>query len=198
MMKKNIIYTLLLLFCSLSFVNAQTADDKKQISQAVTDILKGFQTKNGDLINKYVDKTYGLGILYKSGGDLGFVLNEDMDFNMSLGYIQKSWNIRNQFPIQFDTNFAYDLKKKKWVKEGLFVQFSSNAVNDYADHFLSQYSVKDQEIFKINSNPENVVGVTLAENSKEKAPINGFRFIMTKIGAKWFLTFIDVTEYDAE
>ena len=148
-MKKNIIYTLLLLFCSLSFVNAQTADDKKQISQAVTDILKGFQTKNGDLINKYVDKTYGLGILYKSGGDLGFVLNEDMDFNMSLGYIQKSWNIRNQFPIQFDTNFAYDLKKKKWVKEGLFVQFSSNAVNDYADHFLSQYSVKDLSLIHI-------------------------------------------------
>lgn len=197
-MKKNFIYTWLFLFCSFSFFNAQTADDTKQITAAVTDILKGFQTKNGDLMNKYVEPTYGVGILFKSGGDLGFVLNEEVDFRMPLGYIQKAWNIRNQFPMQFDASFAYDLNSKKWKKEGLSVQFNSNAVNDYADKFLEQYSVKDQNIFKINSDPKNVVLVTLAENSKEKAPINGFRFVMTKIGATWFLTFIDVTEYDAE
>ncbi|SIT14640.1 hypothetical protein SAMN05421786_106241 [Chryseobacterium ureilyticum] len=197
-MKKNFIYTLLFLFCSFSVFNAQTAEDKKEISIAVTDILKGFQTKNGDLMNKYMNPTYGIGILYKSGGDLGFVLNEEVDLNRSLGYIEKTWNIRNQFPIQFDTTFEYDAKNQKWKKEGLSVQFNSNAVNAYADKFLPQYSVKDQEIFKINSSPKNVVFVTLAENSKEKAPINGFRFVMTKIEGKWFLTFIDVTEYDAE
>lgn len=197
-MKKNFIYTLLFLFCSFSVFNAQTAEDKKEISIAVTDILKGFQTKNGDLMNKYMNPTYGIGILYKSGGDLGFVLNEEVDLNRSLGYIEKTWNIRNQFPIQFDTTFEYDAKNQKWKKEGLSVQFNSNAVNAYADQFLPQYSVKDQEIFKINSSPKNVVFVTLAENSKEKAPINGFRFVMTKIEGKWFLTFIDVTEYDAE
>lgn len=186
------------MFCSFSVFNAQTAEDKKEISIAVTDILKGFQTKNGDLMNKYMNPTYGIGILYKSGGDLGFVLNEEVDLNRSLGYIEKTWNIRNQFPIQFDTTFEYDAKNQKWKKEGLSVQFNSNAVNAYADQFLPQYSVKDQEIFKINSSPKNVVFVTLAENSKEKAPINGFRFVMTKIEGKWFLTFIDVTEYDAE
>ncbi|AZA79248.1 hypothetical protein EG347_17955 [Chryseobacterium sp. G0186] len=197
-MKKNFIYTCLFLFCSFSFFNAQNADDKKQITVAVTDILKGFQTKNDDLMNKYVDPTHGVGILFKSSGDLGFVLNEEVDFGMSLGYIQKAWNIRNEFPMQFDASSVYDLNSKKWKKEGLFVQFNSNAVNDYADKFLEQYSVKDQTIFKINSDPKNVVFVTLAENSKEKSPINGFRFVMTKIGAKWFLTLIDVTEYDAE
>ncbi|MEJ5102488.1 hypothetical protein [Chryseobacterium sp. MYb328] len=197
-MKKNFIYTLLFLFCSFGVFNAQTAEDKKEISIAVTDILKGFQTKDGDLMNKYVNETYGVGILFKSGGDLGFVLNEDVNFGMPLGYIQKAWNIRNKFPIQFDQNYGYDLKNKKWIKEGLFVQFNSNAVNDYADKFLEQYSVKDQTIFKINSNPVNVVSVALAENSKEKAPINGFSFVMTKIEGKWFLTFIDATEYDAE
>lgn len=197
-MKKNFIYTLLFLFCSFSVFNAQTAEDKKEISIAVADILKGFQTKNGDLMNKYMNPTYGIGILYKSGGDLGFVLNEEVDLNRSLGYIEKTWNIRNQFPIQFDTTFEYDAKNQKWKKEGLSVQFNSNAVNAYADKFLPQYSVKDQEIFKINSSPKNVAFVTLAENSKEKAPINGFRFVMTKIEGKWFLTFIDVTEYDAE
>lgn len=195
---KNLMYILLFLLCSFSLSNAQTADDKKQITAAVTDILKGFQTKNGDLMNKYVDKTYGVGILFKSGGDLGFVLNEEVDFGMSLGYIQKAWNIRNQYPIQFDTAFDYDIKNKKWKKEGLSVQFNSGAVNDYADKFLEQYSVKDQDIFKINSDPKNVAFVTLAENTQEKAPINGFRFVMTKIAGKWFLTFIDVTEYDAE
>lgn len=197
-MKKNIIYTLLILLCSFSFFNAQTTEDKKEVSRAVTDILKGFQTRNGALINKYVNEAYGIGVLFKSGGELGFVLNEDVDFSMPLGYIKKAWNISNQFPIQFDTAFEYDLKNKKWKKEGLFVQFKSNTVNDYADKFSEQYSVKDQPIFKINSDPANVVFVTLAENSKEKAPINGFRFVMTKIEGKWFLTFIDVTEYDAE
>ncbi|WP_144428847.1 hypothetical protein [Chryseobacterium sp. StRB126] len=197
-MKKNFMYTLLLMLCSFSIFNAQTAEDKKEISIAVTDILKGFQTKNGDIMNKYVNPTYGVGVLFKSGGDLGFVLNEDINFNRSLGYIQKAWNIRNQSPIQFDTAFEYDLNHKKWKKEGLSVQFNSNAVNAYANKFLSQYSVKDQEIFKINSNPKNVVFVTLAENTKESAPINGFRFVMTKIEGKWFLTFIDVTEYDTE
>ncbi|BAP29865.1 uncharacterized protein CHSO_0828 [Chryseobacterium sp. StRB126] len=186
------------MLCSFSIFNAQTAEDKKEISIAVTDILKGFQTKNGDIMNKYVNPTYGVGVLFKSGGDLGFVLNEDINFNRSLGYIQKAWNIRNQSPIQFDTAFEYDLNHKKWKKEGLSVQFNSNAVNAYANKFLSQYSVKDQEIFKINSNPKNVVFVTLAENTKESAPINGFRFVMTKIEGKWFLTFIDVTEYDTE
>lgn len=83
-------------------------------------------------------------------------------------------------------------------KEGLFVQFNSNAVNAYADQFLEQYGVKDQEIFKISSNAKNVVFVTLAENTREKAPVNGFRFVMTKIKGQWFLTFIDVTEYNAE
>ncbi|MGN7866783.1 hypothetical protein [Chryseobacterium sp. 22458] len=196
---KNYMYTLLFLLCSFSFIHAQTADDKKQIAAAVTDILKGFQTKNGDLMNKYIDKTYGVGILFKSGGDLGFVLNEDVDFGMPLGYIQKAWNIRNEFPIQFgDATGEYDPKNKKWKKEGLFAQFNSNAVNNYADQFLEQYAVKDQEIFKINSNAKNVVFVTLAENTREKAPVNGFRFVMTKIGGQWFLTFIDVTEYDAE
>lgn len=191
-------YTLLLMLCSFSVFKAQTAEDKKEISIAVTDILKGFQNKNGDLMNKYVNETYGVGILFKSGGDLGFVLNENIDFGMSLGYIQKAWNIRNQFPVQFDTTFEYDVKNKQWKKEGLSAQFNSNAVNNYADKFLEQYSVKDQEIFKINSNPKNVVFVTLAENSKENAPVNGFRFIMTKIEGKWFLTLIDVTEHDAE
>lgn len=197
-MKKNFIYTLLFLFCSFSVFNAQTAEDKKEVSMAVTDILKGFQTKDGELMNKYVNPTYGLGILFKSAGDLGFVLNDEIDFTRSLGYIQKAWNIRNQFPIQFNTTFEYDVKNQKWKKEGLSVQFNSNAVNAYADQFLPQYSVKDQEVFKINSNAKNVVFVTLAENSKEKAPINGFRFVMTKIEGNWFLTFIDVTEYDAE
>lgn len=197
-MKKNFIYTLLLMLCSFSVFKAQTAEDKKEISIAVTDILKGFQNKNGDLMNKYVNETYGVGILFKSGGDLGFVLNENIDFGMSLGYIQKAWNIRNQFPVQFDITLEYDVKNKQWKKEGLSAQFNSNAVNNYADKFLEQYSVKDQEIFKINSNPKNVVFVTLAENSKENAPVNGFRFIMTKIDGKWFLTFIDVTEHDAE
>ena len=117
-MKKNIIYTLLFLLCGLSFFNAQTAEDKKEVSMAVTDILKGFQTKNGNLMNKYVDKTYGVGILFKSGGDLGFVLNEDVDFGMSLGYIPKAWNIRNQFPMQLgDATGDYDLKNRKWKKE---------------------------------------------------------------------------------
>ncbi|MGI9582385.1 hypothetical protein ACR1PO_14295 [Chryseobacterium sp. RRHN12] len=197
-MKKSFMYTLLLLFCSFSFFNAQTADDRSQITAAVTDILKGFQTKNGELINKYTDKTYGVGILFKSNDELGFVLNEDVDFSMPLGYLQKAWNIRNQFPIQFDASLEYDTQNKKWKKEGLAVQFNSNVVNDYADHFQEPSSVKDQDIFRINSDAKNVVFVTLAENSKEKAPINGFRFIMTKIGAKWFLTFIDVTEYNAE
>lgn len=197
-MKKNIIYTLLVLFCSFSFFNAQTTEDKKEISKAVTDILKGFQTKNGDLINQYVNETYGVGVLFKSGDELGFVLNEDVDFSMPIGHIKKAWNIRNQFPIQFDQNSGYDLKNKKWSKEGLFVLFNSNAINDYADQFSELYAVKDQTVFKINSNPKNVVFVTLAENSKEKAPINGFNFVMTKIEGKWFLTFIDVTEYNAE
>ncbi|WP_185290698.1 hypothetical protein [Chryseobacterium lactis] len=197
-MKKNFIYTLLLLICSFSIFNAQTAEDKKEVSIAVTDILKGFQTKNGDMMNKYVNETYGVGVLFKSGGDLGFVLNEDVDFNMPIGYIKKAWNIRNQFPIQFDKTSEYDLKNKKWAKEGLFVQFNSNAVNEYADQFSDLYAVKDQPVFKINSDPKNVVFVTLAENTKEKAPVNGFRFVMTKIEGKWFLTFIDVTEYDAE
>lgn len=197
-MKKIFMYTLLLMLCSFSVFKAQTAEDKKEISIAVTDILKGFQNKNGDLMNKYVNETYGVGILFKSGGDLGFVLNENIDFGMSLGYIQKAWNIRNQFPVQFDTTLEYDVKNKQWKKEGLSAQFNSNALNNYADKFLEQYSVKDQEIFKINSNPKNVVFVTLAENSKENAPVNGFRFIMTKIEGKWFLTLIDVTEHDAE
>ncbi|WP_333597505.1 hypothetical protein [Chryseobacterium flavum] len=197
-MKKNFIYTVLLLLCSFSFFNAQNADDKKQIVAAVTDILKGFQTHNRDLMNPYVNETYGVGILFKSSGDLGFVLNEDVDFSMPLGYIQKAWNIRNQFPVQFGTAPAYDAENKKWKKEGLFIELNSNIVNEYADAFLEQYPVKDQDIFKINVNSENVVLVTLAENSKENAPVNGFRFIMTKIDAKWFLTFIDVTEYDAE
>lgn len=197
-MKKNFIYTLLALFCSFSFFNAQTVEDKKEVSMAATDILKGFQTKNGDIMNKYVNETYGVGVLFKSGGELGFVLNEDVDFSIPLGHIKKAWNIRNQYPIQFDQNSVYDLKNKKWSKEGLFVQFNSNAVNDYADKFSELYAVKDQTIFKINSNPKNVVFVTLAENSKENAPINGFRFVMTKIEGKWFLTFIDVTEHDEE
>lgn len=197
-MKKNFIYTLVLLICSISVFNAQTNEDKKEVSVAVTDILKGFQTKNGDMMNKYVNETYGVGVLFKSGGNLGFVLNEDVDFSMPLGYIKKAWNIRNQFPIQPDKTYEYDLKNKKWAKEGLFVQFNSNAVNEYADQFSDLYAVKDQPVFKINSDPKNVVFVTLAENSKEKAPVNGFRFVMTKIEGKWFLTFIDVTEYDAE
>jgi len=185
--------------CSLSFFKAQTERDKNEVSAAVTDILKGFQTKDGEMINKYVDQTYGVGVLFKSGGDLGFVLNEDIDFSMPLGYIQKTWNIRNQFPIQFgDANGGYDTKNKRWIKEGLFVQFNSNAVNDYVNHFLDRESLKDQPVFKINSDSNNVVFVTLAENSKEKAPINGFRFVMTKIGGKWLLTFIDVTEYNAD
>ncbi|OCA78769.1 hypothetical protein BBH99_20680 [Chryseobacterium contaminans] len=197
-MKNNFIYTLLLLLCSFGFFNAQTAEDKKEVSVAVTDILKGFQTKNGDLMNKYVNETYGVGVLFTSSSDLGFVSNEDVDFSMPLGYIKKAWNIRNQFPIEFDTAFEYDLKNKKWKKEGLSVQFNSNVVNDYADKFSELYAVKDQPIFKINSDPKNVVFITLAENSKENAPVNGFRFVMTKIDGKWFLTFIDVTEYDAE
>ncbi|MGG7552798.1 hypothetical protein ACQ7CX_19480 [Chryseobacterium arthrosphaerae] len=196
---KNYIYILLFLLCSFSFTHAQTAEDKKYVSMAVTDILKGFQTKNSDGMNKYVNKDYGVGILFKSGGDLGFVLNEEVDFGMPLGYIQKAWNIRNEFPMQLgDATGEYDLKNKKWKKEGLFVQFNSNAVNAYADQFLEQYGVKDQEIFKISSNTKNVVFVTLAENTREKAPVNGFRFVMTKIEGQWFLTFIDVTEYDAE
>ncbi|MCL8536776.1 hypothetical protein M9991_07825 [Chryseobacterium gallinarum] len=198
-MKKNIImYTMLFLLCSFSFFRAQTAEDKKQISTAVTDILKGFQTKNGDLMNAYVNEAYGVGVLFKSGGDLGFVLNEEVDFDMPLGYIEKAWNIRNQFPIQFGDVSEYDSKNKKWKKEGLFVQFNSNSVNDYVDKFSDVSSIKDQDIFKINSDPEDVVFVTLAENSKENAPINGFRFVMTRIGAKWYLTLIDVTEYNAE
>lgn len=197
-MKKNFIYTLMLLICSISIFNAQTTEDKKEVSVAVTDILKGFQTKNGDMMNKYVNETYGVGVLFKSGGNLGFVLNEDVDLSMPLGYIKKAWNIRNQFPIQPDKTYEYDLKNKKWAKEGLFVQFNSNAVNEYADQFSDLYAVKDQPVFKINSDPKNVVFVTLAENSKEKAPVNGFRFVMTKIEGKWFLTFIDATEYDAE
>ncbi|CAH0268230.1 hypothetical protein [Chryseobacterium sp. Bi04] len=197
-MKKNIIYTMLFLLCGFSFFNAQTADDKKQITLAVTDILKGFQTKNGDLMNQYINPTYGVGVLFKSSGDLGFVLNEDVNFSMPLGYIQKVWSIKNKFPIQFEAAPAYDSGNKKWKKEGLYVQFNSNGVNDYADKFLEQYPVKDQDVFKINSDPRNVVWVTLAENTKEKTPINGLRFFMTKIDTKWFLTLIDVTEYDAE
>lgn len=189
---------MLLLLCGFSVFNAQTTEDKNEISVAVTDILKGFQTKNGDIMNKYVNQTYGVGILFKSDGDLGFVLNEDVDFSMPLGYIKKAWNIKNQFPIQFNNAFEYDLSNKKWKKEGLFIQFNSNVVNDYADRFSELYAVKDQPIFKVNSNPKNAVYVTLAENSKENAPINGFRFVMTKIEGKWFLTFIDVTEYNEE
>jgi hypothetical protein len=46
-MKKNFIYTLLLLICSFSIFNAQTAEDKKEVSIAVADILKGFKPKMG-------------------------------------------------------------------------------------------------------------------------------------------------------
>jgi hypothetical protein len=80
----------------------------------------------------------------------------------------------------------------------LSAELNSNIVNSYADQFPELYSVKDQEIFRINADPKNTVFVTLAENSQEKAPINGFRCILTKIGSQWYLTFIDITEYDAE
>lgn len=195
---KKMIYMMLMLICSFSFLRAQSNEDKKQISAAVTDILKGFQTKNADLLNQYVNEKYGVGILFRSAGDLGFVLNEEVDFGMSLGYIQKAWAIRNQFPVQFGQAPEYDRKNKKWKKEGLSAELNSNIVNTYADQFPEQYSVKDQEIFRINADPKNTAFVTLAENSQEKAPINGFRCILTKIGSQWYLTFIDVTEYDAE
>ncbi len=195
---KKMIYMTLILICSFSFLKAQSSEDQKQVSAIVTDILKGFQTKNADLMNKYVNKDYGVGILFKSAGDLGFVLNEEVDFGMSLGYIQKSWNIRNQFPLQFGRAPEYDSKNRKWKKEGLSAEFNSSIVNQYADIFPELYSVKDQGIFKINADPKNTVFVTLAENSKENAPVNGFRCILTKINAQWYLTFIDVTEYDAE
>jgi hypothetical protein len=93
---------------------------------------------------------------FKSGGDLGFVLNEDVDFSMPLGYIKKAWNIRNRFDIQFD-NSEYDLKNKKWAKEGLFVQFNSQIQSMSMLINFRTYRCKGSAVFKINSDPKNII-----------------------------------------
>ncbi|WP_407406149.1 hypothetical protein [Chryseobacterium sp.] len=194
-MKKNILILLLLFAFSLGF--AQNKNDEKELTTIVTEILKGFQTKNAKIMNKYIDHDLGVGVFFKNGGNVGFVLNEEVDFSMPFGFIKKPWDIKNKFKIQFDEVPNYDSGNYMWRTEGLFVQQNSNIVNDYIKAYFSD-SLYEQPNFKMNSDPKNSVYVTLAENNTNDNAPNGIRFILTKSNNHWILTFLDVTEYDAE
>jgi len=196
-MKNKILLFTLLLCCGLAGFKAQTSKDQQQISKIVTDVLTGFKTKNADLINTYIYKEYGLVVLFQSGGQIGFVLNEDFDFSMPLGYIKPTWDIKNTHSITFNQSPNYDSGARLWRHEGLFVQENSNIINEYLKDLYSAETIRNQPLFKESTLAKNVVYVTLAENISN-APINGFRFVLTKIDTKWYLSFIDVTEHNEE
>lgn len=193
-MKK--ILSLFIILIALQNCFSQTKNDEKNITKAVTDILKGFQNKNATLMNTYVDSEFGVGVIFKNEGNYGFVVNEEVDFSMPLGFIKKPWNIKNNFPIQWNKIPQYDSANLLWKNEGLFVETNSDIINYYAKTYFSD-SAPDQPIFKINSDKKNVAYVTLAENNNATS-VNAFRFVLTKNKDKWILSFIDVTEYDTE
>lgn len=194
-MKK--IFTLLVLLFTFTMNYSQNKSDEKIITEMVTSILKGFQTKNAAAMNKYTDPQLGIGVFFKNGGNVGFVLNEEVDFSMPFGFIKKPWDIKNEFKIQFDELPNYDSGNNMWRNEGLYVQQNSNIVNDYIKEYFSD-SLYEQTIFKLNADPKNSVYVTLAENNTNDEAPNGLRFVLTKYNNRWILTFLDVTEYDAE
>ena len=194
-MKK--IFTLLVLLFTFTMNYSQNKTDEKIITEMVTSILKGFQTKNAAAMNKYIDPQLGIGVFFKNGGNVGFVLNEEVDFSMPFGFIKKPWDIKNEFKIQFDEVPNYDSGNNMWRNEGLYVQQNSNIVNDYIKEYFSD-SLYEQTIFKLNAEPKNSVYVTLAENNTNDEAPNGLRFVLTKYNNRWILTFLDVTEYDAE
>lgn len=194
-MKK--ILTLLVLLFTFSFSYSQNKADEKMLTEMVTQILKGFQMKDAKAMNKYVDPQLGIGVFFKNEGNVGFVLNEEVDFSMPLGFIKKPWDIKNEFKIQFDEVPNYDSGNNMWRNEGLYVERNSNLVNEYIAEYFSD-SLYDQPIFKLNADPKNSVYVTLAENNANEGAPNGLRFVLTKSNNRWVLTFLDVTEYDAE
>lgn len=192
-MKKLFLLVVLSIFVH-QVSSAQT--EKEQLGVAIKQILTGFKTQNADKINAFVDKKYGIGVVFLSDDftTAGYLNLEEMDFSFYFPNHKSYWEISKPPKLKFEKAPEFSLHNQNWSKYGLFCEQNSKIIKQYLDWFNEQGSdLSDQSIFKINANSKNVARVTFADIDS-----NGLEFVLTKIDHRWVLTFIDLTSIQAE
>ncbi len=184
---KKLIY-ILSFFSLWTFTKAQTEKDKTEITAVVNQIIDGFQTKNADKVNAFVNKDLGIGVIYKTEDRYAYLNLEDMDFSNPFPLQNNYWDIPKMEPIQFERTPGFNPKTKLWSSYGTFCQIDSPMVLFYLDELAEQGSdLSDQEIFKVNEDTSNTAYVVLADKKS-----NGLQLVLTKINDQWTLTFFDL------
>lgn len=184
----NKIIFLLTLLCHIGFSNAQTQQDKTELSLAINQIIEGFATKDATKINAFVNPDLGIGVIYKSQNHYSYLNLEEMDFSQPFPFQKSYWEIPKNQSISFERTPGYNPRTKLWSSYGTFCQIDSPMVLFYLDEFGEQGTdLSDQAIFKLNQNTENTAFVVLADKKS-----NGLQFVLTKIDNQWTLTFFDL------
>lgn len=185
-----IIFTILIL---IPFERIQAQSDK--LDNSIIDIIKAFNSKDSDKINRYIHPDYGLIILFRRGVMDEFEKTYKIDYKNPVPEYLPYFPFKLDLKIKYQTVPTYDCDLEKWSKIGLYCDTTLR------DDLLSKTALNLNEYRDENIPIEKVLDFKTIESKSRRIVLidnegGELIFYITLINNKWYLTILDRVSSD--
>jgi hypothetical protein len=204
-MRQHYQLLLLLVIPAMVLTTKVKAQDQKEIDfkKACDSVLMGFSRKNYNIVNSYINKTYGLYLKFRSGVYDRYEnkkkINSTQRFgNLSpaiLDWMQVSKADLNKLSLVYGKLPSYNCDNSSWSKRG-YTADSLKKYNPISE--IVTFEIKYEEL-KISK--KDLYAIKYVEQNSRKIIFTGSKgdgaiFYMIYIEGKWYLSVIDQSVTD--
>jgi hypothetical protein len=177
-------------------LNPKTATVKTALDTTIISVIKAYQKKDEEVLNRLIDKDLKIAFLYRRGAFNNLSIVENISFTKPIPeYFPYDNQIDTDYKITYTTLPIFSCDTENWNKPpGIYIDTT------HIDHSLSEIAIMENKI-----NEENIWSdiqierlKNLEKNSHKIIVIGknkiGLTFYLTKINDKWYLSAIDRIE----
>ena len=197
------LWKLTLPFLFLTAVARAQSQKEIDFKKACDSVLLGFSGKNYNIVNSYINKTYGLYLKFRSGVYDRYENSKKINSSQRYGNISTAvldWvDITkadlNKLNLVYSKLPTYDCGNNKWSKRG-FTADSSKTYKPISEIVYFEVKYEERKISR-----KEINAITYVEKNSRKVIFTGNKgdgaiFYMIYIDGKWYLSVIDQSVTD--
>ena len=192
---KGMIKTIFIFMTFMILIPFQIQAQSDNLETGITEIIKAFDTKDSDLISKYIHPGFGLFVLFRRGIMDEYQRTDKIDFENPIPEYLPYFGFKINLSVDYTSLPSYDCDSGKWSKAGLFCDtlkidtlLSNTAANlvKWRGDKIDQGEIKT--IKKLEKTSHRIVIIDNEEGE--------LIFHLTLLNGKWYFTILDRVSSD--
>lgn len=190
---------------SLLLITKANAQDQKEIDfkKVCDSVLMGFSGKNYNIVNSYINKTYGLYLKFRSGVYDRYENKKKINSSQRFGtlsiavldWMQVSKADLNKLSLVYGKLPSYNCDNTSWSKRG----YTADSVKKYKP--ISDIVAFEVKFEKLKISKKDFYAIKYVEQNSRKIIFTGSKgdgaiFYMIYMEGKWYLSVIDQSVTD--